>query len=68
VEVPEEDVTMKTVNNTEEAAWRLASSHKVPQSAKEADPGQWWVPENVGCHLHREVCCATPAQHKGHDH
>jgi hypothetical protein len=26
----------------------------VPQEADEKDPGQWWVPEGVGCHLQRD--------------
>jgi hypothetical protein len=40
--------------STEEAALGLAPSHKVPQLAEEMDPGQWWVPEEVGRCLQKD--------------
>jgi hypothetical protein len=45
-EVPKEEVA---VESTEEEAWGPESSHRAPRSVKEMDPGQWWVPEEVGC-------------------
>jgi hypothetical protein len=36
---------------TEEAAWGPLSDSKAALSAEEMDPGQWWVPEEVGRHM-----------------
>jgi hypothetical protein len=37
--------------STEGAVWGPASSLRVPPAAEKLDPGWWWVPEGVGCHL-----------------
>jgi hypothetical protein len=52
-EALKEETAVKTVS-TEEAAWGPESSRRAPQSPEEADPGQWWVPEEVGCRLQRD--------------
>jgi hypothetical protein len=51
--IPKEEAAMKTVKSTEEVAWGHASSHKVPWSAKEMDPGRWWILEEVGRHMQK---------------
>jgi hypothetical protein len=53
-EVPKEEAAVKTVKSIEEAAWGPESSRRAPRSAEEADPGQWWVPEEVGRRLQRD--------------
>jgi hypothetical protein len=47
-EVPKEEATVKTVRALKEAVWGPASNCRVPPTAAETDPGQWWVPEEVG--------------------
>jgi hypothetical protein len=45
--VPNEEVTVETIRALEEqyGDWHLA---RAPLTAKETDPGQWWILEEVG--------------------
>jgi hypothetical protein len=39
----------ETWQSTEEATSWPASIRRTPQETEGTDPGQWWVPEEVGC-------------------
>jgi hypothetical protein len=45
-EIPKEDAAVKH-DNIEEAAWGPESSCRASPKAKEKDPGQYWVQEDV---------------------
>lgn len=48
--VLKEKATVKTWS-TRGPIWGLASTnHRVLLTAKEMEPGQWWVLEEIGCH------------------
>jgi hypothetical protein len=59
-EVPTEDVAVKTVKRTEEAAWEPASSCRAPPTAEET------VPEEIGRRPRRMNRRVIYAQRKGH--
>jgi hypothetical protein len=51
-EVPKEAAVRPT--RALKSGMGLASSHKAPRSAKETDPGQWWVLKEIGHWLQRD--------------